>query len=502
MGRKTLTAVIAVAMSTAIALAGCSREAASPQPVQQDETSDVLPGAGEFADALAQRISTDAMMGHLRALQDIADAHDGNRAVSTPGYDASVDYIAGALRDKGFDVQTPEFEFSAFDAEPGTVSRGGRDFEATALEYTTGTAGVTAPLVAAPIDDSPGCTPGDYAGLPVDGAVVLVDRGVCPFAEKAAVAADLGAAALVVANNVDGKMMGGTLGEDSTVTIPVVSVSMADGAQLRTGQGDVAVRIEASTRKMTSRNVIAQTTTGSTQDVVVVGAHLDSVPEGPGINDNGSGSAAILETALQLGSSPDVRNAVRFAFWGAEEIGLVGSRRYIESLDSDQLRDIALYLNFDMVASPNPGYFTYDGDQSDSAGRDQGTPHVPEGSAGIERTLVAYLDRAGKPAQDTSFDGRSDYDAFTLAGIPSGGLYSGAEEKMTAEQAELWGGEAGAPFDPNYHKPTDDIDNIDETCLGIQGSGVGYVVGLYAQDLTGRNGMPIRDDRTRHEITP
>lgn len=500
MGRQTLTAVIAVAMSTAVALAGCGREAPSPQPVP--ETSEVAPEAGEFAAELQQRITTEAMMGHLRDLQDIADAHDGNRAVATPGYDASVDYIAGALRDKGFDVQTPEFEFSAFDAKPGTVSRGGTDFEATALEYTTGTPGVTAPVVAAPVDDSPGCTPGDYAGLPVGGAVVLVDRGVCPFAEKAAVAAELGAAALVVANNVDGKMMGGTLGEDSAVTIPVVSVSKADGAQLRTRQGDATIRIEATTRTLTSRNVIAQTTTGSTQDVVMVGAHLDSVPEGPGINDNGSGSAAILETALQLGSSPEVRNAVRFAFWGAEEIGLVGSQRYIESLDNEQLKDIALYLNFDMLGSPNPGYFTYDGDQSDSAGRDRGSPRVPEGSAGIERTLVAYLDGAGKPAQDTSFNGRSDYDAFTMAGIPAGGLYSGAEEKMTEQQAELWGGDAGESFDPNYHKSSDDINNIDETSLGIQGSGVGYVVGLYAQDLTGRNGMPIRDDRTRHEITP
>jgi Zn-dependent M28 family amino/carboxypeptidase len=156
-------------------------------------------------------------------------------------------------------------------------------------------------------------------------------------------------------------------------------------------------------------------------------------------------------------------------------------------------------LNFDMLASPNPGYFTYDGDQSLPADK-RGDPVVPEGSAGIERTLVAYLNSAGKKAEDTSFDGRSDYDGFTLAGIPSGGLFSGAENKKTADEAKLWGGTADQPFDPNYHKSTDTLDHIDRTELGINGGGVAYGIGLYAQDLTGRNGVPIREDRTRHEL--
>jgi Zn-dependent M28 family amino/carboxypeptidase len=245
--------------------------------------------------------------------------------------------------------------------------------------------------------------------------------------------------------------------------------------------------------------VIAQTKTGSTSDVVMAGAHLDSVPEGPGINDNGSGVAAILETAVQLGNSPHVQNAVRFGFWGAEELGLIGSRNYVESLNLDALKDIALYLNFDMLASPNPGYFTYDGDQSLPLDA-RGQPVVPEGSAGIERTFVAYLKAAGKTARDTSFDGRSDYDGFTLAGIPSGGLFSGAEGKMSDEQAKLWGGRADEPFDPNYHTKTDTLDHIDRTSLGIQGAGVAYAIGLYAQDLTGRNGVPVMADRTRNVL--
>ena len=203
---------------------------------------------------------------------------------------------------------------------------------------------------------------------------------------------------------------------------------------------------------------------------------------------------------LQLGDSPKVRNAVRFGFWGAEEIGLIGSRNYVESLDADQLKNIALYLNFDMLGSPNPGYFTYDGDQSLDADK-RGQPVVPEGSAGIERTMVAYLKSAGKEPQDTSFDGRSDYDAFTQAGIPAGGLFSGAEVKKSPEEAKIWGGAADQPFDPNYHPAGDTLDNIDRDELAINGRGVPYAAGLYSQDLSGRNGVPIREDRTRHVVT-
>ena len=136
-----------------------------------------------------------------------------------------------------------------------------------------------------------------------------------------------------------------------------------------------------------NQNVIAQTHTGRADNVVMAGAHLDSVPAGPGINDNGSGSAALLETALKLGSSPNVKNAVRFSFWGAEEPGLLGSQAYVDSLDFEQQLDIAMYLNFDMIGSPNTGYFVYDGDDSDGEGAGPG----PFGSAQIEQTFVDYL---------------------------------------------------------------------------------------------------------------
>lgn len=495
--RRRLVAVLAVA---ALTVGGCGREPSpAPQPAPDPNA------ATEFADELAQAVTAEAMMAHLTKLQEIADANSGNRALGQPGYDASVDYVANALRDNGFDVQTPEFEVKIPWADEPSLTVAGNKVEAKPLEYTVGTpaGGTSGPMVVARSEDTPGCTASDYDGLPVEGAVVLVDRGSCPFGGKQAVAAERGAIALIVADNEDGGEMGGsTLGDSTDVKIPVISITKAAGEQLRRDAGARAViNMNAGVRIERTRNVIAQTTTGSTSDVVMVGAHLDSVPEGPGINDNGSGVAAVLETALQLGSSPQVTNAVRFGFWGAEETGLLGSNYYVASLDVEALTDIALYLNFDMLGSPNPGYFTYDGDQSADPDPREGVPRVPEGSAGIERTLTAYLDRAGKPGEDTSFDGRSDYDGFTRAGVPAGGLFSGAEEKMSAEQAELWGGEADQSFDPNYHKASDTLEQIDETAMQIHGSGVAYAVALYAQDQRGRNGIPLREDRTRHQLT-
>jgi Zn-dependent M28 family amino/carboxypeptidase len=473
---RTRAAALLTVLTVLASLTGCSRDQATPPATAT--------GPADYAWGLRQKVTAAAMVAHLARLQQIADAHGGNRAVGTPGFDASVNYVVDTLKSQGFDVATPEFEFRQFHADPPALTVSGVTVGSAALEYTIGTPqrGVGGPLVASP---ALGCGASDYDRLSVAGAVALVDRGGCPFATKEAAAAGQGAVALIVADNVDEDTMHGTLGEGTDVKIPVVSVSKADGARLRAAPGPSSITLNASVTPVKARNIIAQTKTGSTQNVVMVGAHLDSVPAGPGINDNGSGVAAVLETAVQMGSSPRIHNAVRFGFWGAEELGLVGSDKYLRSLNMDALKDIALYLNFDMLASPNPGYFTY----------------IGEGSAGIQRTLAAYLTNAGKTAEDTSFDGRSDYQGFTTAGVPSGGLFSGAEEKKTAEQARLWGGEADQPFDPNYHQKSDTLDNVNTTALGINGEGVAYAVGLYAQDIGGGNGVPSRDDRARHLLT-
>lgn len=445
--------------------------------------------------AFAGTVTSDAVAGHLEQFEKIAASNGGNRAAGTPGYDASVEYVVNLLEDNGFDVETPEFAFSSFATQAESLTaEGGGAFPVRALTYSasTGPAGTTARVVAVPVDETPGCDNSDYDGLDVAGAVVLVPRGVCQFGVKQTVAADQGAAALLVVNTEDAMLGGGTLGDPEIVRIPTGTVSASSGEQLAVS-GAVTLVLDTVTTTTTSRNVIAQTKTGSTSDVVVAGAHLDSVPEGPGINDNGSGSAAVLETAVQLGSSPNITNAVRFAFWGAEELGLVGSTEYVAGLTPAQRADIALYLNFDMIGSPNPGYLVYDGDNSDGVGEAAG----PEGSTGIERTFVDFLTGRGIATEGTDFDGRSDYGPFIEIGIPAGGVFSGAEERKTVEQAQKWGGSAGEPFDPNYHSDADGQNNIDRDALGVNSAAVAFGVAHYAQNVGGPDGVPVGEARAQ-----
>jgi aminopeptidase S len=299
-------------------LAGCAPAAAPPQPPNTGADS-------PFARELVEKVSGDGAAPHLRALQRIADENGGNRASPGPGYDASVDYVAGVLRNAGFDVTTPEFVGEGPDEKP--------------------------------------------------------------------------------------------------------------------------VRM---------RNVVAQTRTGSPDRVVLAGAHLDSVPEGPGINDNGSGVAALLEIATQMGGSPPVANMVRFGFWGHEEVDYAGSEQYVESLPR---RSELLYLNVDMLGSPNAGYFVQGG-----VGRDEDETG-PSGSAEVAQVLVQQLAAVGIEAETVPFDDGSDYAPFIEAGIPSAGVLTGDEQRKRAAEAQRWGGQAGTVFDRCYHSSCDRADNVDATAL-------------------------------------
>jgi len=208
----------------------------------------------------------------------------------------------------------------------------------------------------------------------------------------------------------------------------------------------------------TVRNVIAQTRTGSREQVVMAGAHLDSVPQGPGINDNGSGAAALLEIAVRLRGSPAVNNAVRFAWWGSEEDEMNGSRHYVKTLSGQDRNRIALYLNMDMVASPNPAYLVL-------GGRGSGSSSGPRGSATVARVLASQLAAVGVIAETIGFIDDSDYVPFVNAGIPTGSVFSGDRQRKTADQAARWGGQAGEVFDPCYHKACDRLSNINSTAL-------------------------------------
>jgi Zn-dependent M28 family amino/carboxypeptidase len=275
----------------------------------------------------------------------------------------------------------------------------------------------------------------------------------------------------------------GTLGGSNVVGIPVVGASFADGASLSQPGSTASISL-APPQNITQYNVIAESKFGDPNNVVMAGAHLDSVQRGPGINDNGSGSAALLEVAEQM-AKVKPRNMVRFAWWGAEEAGLIGSNAYVAGLSAVERQKIALYLNFDMIGSPNHVFFIYDGDDSDVVGAGPG----PAGSAQIEKTFEAFFNMRGVPFKGTDFSGRSDYGPFIAVGIPSGGLFTGAEGIKTAAEAALWGGTAGQQYDPCYHLACDTYANNNNFALDVNSDAVAFSMLQYAMSTSDVNGV-------------
>ena len=257
-----------------------------------------------------------------------------------------------------------------------------------------------------------GCDPADFAGMPA-GAVALIQRGTCPFTQKYENADAAGAAAALIFNDgFEGREapLATTAGFDND--IPAAMISNDIGEALAAAPGaTVRIAVDATTTPNEELNVIADSVRGNRNRTIVVGAHLDSVEEGPGINDNGSGSAGILEIAEQVAKLPNKpRNRLRFAFWGAEESGLVGSERLRRPIRwrTATIDQIEANLNFDMIGSPNFVRFVYDGDLSDS---DPPPSGAPDGSGQIEALFNRLLRSQGLAYEPTAFDGRSDYGA-------------------------------------------------------------------------------------------
>ena len=457
---------------------------------------------------LEERVRVDAVMSHLEALQEIADENDGNRAAGTSGYEASGDYVEGVLRDAGYEPVRQNFEaavqtiddyalaidgitFTDDEDGDGTPGPLGEPMENTP---STPTGGLTDVALVAPTLPN-GCDATEWGDADVAGKIAVVSRGVCSFAQKSIAAGAEGAVAILVYNNAAGPVSG-TLGEQTPGLIPSVGILQTQGQTLLTAMAAGTVTADLQLQQTQSIietfNITADTPTGDPANTVMLGAHLDSVPEGAGINDNGSGSAAILETAVQLAASGDLTNRVRFAWWGAEEIGLLGSTHYVEQLTDEQGAEIVTYLNFDMVASPNYVISVYDADQSTYPA----PVDVPEGSIPTEAAFTDYFDAIGQPWIDTAFDARSDYDAFIAADIPASGLFTGADDVKTAEEAALFGGTVGEIHDPNYHSPEDDITNVNEEALGIMLGAIAHVTAEFANDVSS-----IRDEAAPVEPT-
>jgi Zn-dependent M28 family amino/carboxypeptidase len=439
---------------------------------------------------LLECVTLEGVRTHQAALQAIADANNGTRVSGSPGYDASVEYAASVFRAAGYIVTIQDFIFQTFiTLSPPILEQvsppPAGPVDNTILSYS-GSGDVTAPVTALPgpsQDPTPGCDAADFAGFPA-GNIALVSRGACTFALKATNGFNAGASGVIIYNNAPG-VINGTLGNDFTLDIPVTSVTQAVGEALAATPG-LVMRLRTDTFRGLAEtyNVLAETPGGNPNNVIMVGAHLDSVNAGPGIQDNGSGSAAILEVARQMAKVRPF-NKVRFALWGAEESGLVGSIFYVNSLTPAEQAKITLYLNFDMIGSPNHVFFVYDGDDSDGVGAGPG----PSGSAQIEKTFEAFYDLVGVPYKGTDFSGRSDYGPFIAVGIPSGGLFTGAEGIKTAEEAAIWGGTAGQQYDPCYHLACDTYDNINLYALDINSDAVAYATLKYAMNTAEINAV-------------
>jgi Zn-dependent M28 family amino/carboxypeptidase len=456
---------------------------------------------------LRQAVTVNGILTHERAFQRIANQNGGTRASGTPGYDASVAYVSKLLRRAGYKVRTQEFDFAFFsqlaDGVSAQVSPTAKTYETNTLEYS-GNGDVTGVLVpvgnnvipATPEPSSTaGCAPSDFPAAPAGPAIALIQRGDCTFEQKVANAAAAGYEAALLFNEGNSccpdraGLPAVTLG--TPAPIPANGLSYADGVELAEAaeDGPVTVRVAAFTESeiRPTYNVLADTPKGKQGTTVVVGAHLDSVVEGPGINDNGSGSAGILEIALQMSKQGylkknKLQRQVRFAFWGAEESGLLGSEHYVENLTDRQLSKIYANLNFDMIGSPNYVRFVYDGDASAFPAPEGG---IPPGSAQIENVFTDYFDSQGLASAPTEFSGRSDYGPFIAVGIPAGGLFTGAEGVKTAEEAEIFGGTAGQAYDPCYHQACDNIGNLSTKALSEMADAAAHATLTLARSKAG-----------------
>ncbi|KOO06429.1 M28 family peptidase [Vibrio hepatarius] len=501
---------------------------------------------------VSNKIDRKAVVEHLVELEGRASAtSDGasvTRAAGTDGYQYSVEYIVETMREHNYDVRTQEFDFRAWEELAGTSlnvagvelvsvrnAAEGEQADFAAMSYS-GSGEVNAPAVfitpdfrfdAPDYDSTDGCEASDFDGLDVTGKVAVIQRGGCSFNDKVVNAQGAGAQGVIVFNqgNDEGRtdVVNGTLGSDSGATIPAFGARFDLGKQWydasQTGDVNVILNINVQDEMVVTQNIIAETKGGDANQIVMLGAHLDSVPEGPGINDNGSGTAGLLEYAVTLADlNAPVKNKVRFAWWAAEEAGLVGSEYYTTELFGplytqaeqeilaqfeledpsqftpeqqelvearyNELNKVKLYLNFDMIGSPNYIFGVMDGDLSDTKDSPDnaytGDFQPPYGTSHIESKFNDFFNKKKEATVPQALSKRSDYAGFADWGVAFGGLFTGAEKAKSAEEADLFGGDTGVAYDVCYHKACDDLNNISQKALYVNTQSLAYVTTFYA----------------------
>ena len=437
--------------------------------------------------ALRAAVTVDGIVQHQQALQNIANMNGGTRHTQTPGYTASVAYVNQTMQSAGWDVTVTQFDMPDWEElappvleqlapTPKTyVAGSAADDNSPAVDFIAFAFSPTADIPDAPVvptndivipapaanSNTSGCERADFPDATA-GAVSLIQRGTCPFVQKLANAQAEGAAGVILFNEGDsaGRMNAGFRSGPTNLAIPAVFSSFAVGNELYqafTAGQDPRVHLATNGHKISRfyPQVIAESPGGDPNNIVLAGAHLDSVTAGPGINDDGSGTAWQLELGEQitaLGTPP--RNKIRLMWFGGEEDGLIGSQYYAANLTQAEVDDISVMIDTDMIASPNYVRLVYDGDGSElgSSG--------PAGSGAVEQVFKRYFRQRAMATLPQAFDGRSDYVGFINRGIPAGGIFAGAEVPKTAAQAAIFGGVAGEQYDPCYHEACDNIATV------------------------------------------
>jgi Zn-dependent M28 family amino/carboxypeptidase len=488
-GSASRRAAIGVAFALVVGACGPTP---SGRPVTSADPAATAPPP--LADALRAGVSVDDIMADLAQLQDIADANGGIRAAGTPGYDESATYVADQLEAAGFTVEAQQVPVTVFEQTAPSILAvsGGPTFEdirdVKAMTFSA-SGDVTAPVVALGFDPAAqpgdrngrGCNAGDFAAVP-PGVIVLVQPAPCRRLDVVVNAQSAGVAALVTtyAEWPRDAVRRPTLISAADIHIPVLGGTHEVGLALAKAAADgatVHLATSTSVRQVQSANVIGESTWGDPVNVVMLGGHLDSVIDGPGINDNGSGAMTVLEIARTIAELQRSRPAnagpawkVRVAFWTGEETGLFGSAAYANRLGAGDLLATKAYLNFDMLGSPNGVRIVYQ----------EGDPPHPGQEAAIAGLFGSALGVEGLSWEPEAIGAASDHYPLERAGIPIGGLYSGANEVKSDEEAVMFGGTAGVPDDACYHLACDTLENVDADWLGQLARAAAWVVGRLA----------------------
>ncbi|KAI1115393.1 peptidase family M28 [Nemania sp. NC0429] len=434
---------------------------------------------------LQARISTESLLEHAKALYHIAGSSEEEfghptRVIGSEGHRRTLEYVASEIDGLGDYYQ---YSTQAFPAVMGQVFQSrlvlGHSVpeSATPMSLTPPTSGKEPVYGDLVLVGHEGCHASDYPDG-VSGKVAFIKRGTCSFGTKSELAGRAGAIAAVVFNS-DADGLSGTLGVPSAYHVATFGLSGKDAKpiikQLEAGKTvDSIAFIDSVVNTINTTNIIIQTVEGDPENCVMLGAHSDSVGEGPGINDDGSGSLTLLEVAIRL-TEFSVKNCVRFAWWAGEEEGLLGSDYYVATLPDEENQKIRLFMDYDMMGSPNFAYQIYNA--TDAAN--------PTGSEQLRNLYVDWYESKGLNYTFIPFDGRSDYDAFIRNGIPGGGIATGAEGIKTKEEESMFGGKAGEWYDPCYHQLCDDVENVNTTAWLINTQLVAHSVATFAASFKG-----------------